>query len=91
MKNTVNVEHAVIEMFDIIQTIIYEAELICEKGLLVGTISCNTYDRAQALIESVKFQDLQRRLYIADAAEAYCKQLCTHGKHVPNCPIADVE
>lgn len=27
MKNTVNVEHVVIEMFDIIQTIIYEADL----------------------------------------------------------------
>ncbi len=32
-----------------------------------------------------------RKLKIADAAEAYCKQMCIYGKHVPNCPIADVE
>lgn len=38
-----------------------------------------------------KARDLVRRLNIAAMAIDYCRRLCEPGRHVPNCPVADVD
>lgn len=38
-----------------------------------------------------KARDMVRRLNIAAMAIDYCRRLCEPGRHVPNCPVADVD
>lgn len=57
-----------------------------DKNLLFEVVSWESVADAMQ-----RAHDMVRRLNIAAMAIDYCRRLCEPDRHVPNCPVADVD
>lgn len=57
-----------------------------DKNLLFEVVSWESAADAMQ-----RAHDMVRKLNIAAQAACYCRQRCKPGRHVPNCPVADVD